>query len=172
MRRHWTSRILGVPGSVVTCVDLPFSFVGDTLLLPVDLFGLYKNSGAQLEGWTFRPLPGWEMPPYRHNTNRLNDAITDDYQDYIKKNALFLLEPVTGYYEDGTGQHAIKFPAYRPGQDDNGQNYVLIYNKENKRIRTIKWGCIGLRSLTLKKDPKNRCRQRIGCGHGDVVWST
>jgi hypothetical protein len=135
---------------------------------------LHENTGAELTGWTFRPQPGLETPPLGHNTNQLDKAVTDDYQEFIKKNKLELLHMVTGYYEDGTGQQAIAFQAFVSGRDEYcGRNYVLIYNKERKRIRTIKWGSIGLKPLTWNERPdKGTAAQHHYAGQlGDVMKS-
>jgi hypothetical protein len=68
-----------------------------------------------------------------------NKTITDDYKDYIKKlspKETQYLGP-TFYFEDGTGQHAVRI------ESDIGGTvrwyHVLIYDKENKRIKTIKY---------------------------------
>jgi uncharacterized protein YceK len=137
--------LFGMPIAVVTCVDLPFSLVGDTLLLPVDLARRQHNSGAELNGWTYRPFPGYEMPPYGHNTNHLDSAVMSDYQDYINKEGLAVLDSISGYYQNGMGLRAIKFTAFSPHREHYSHNYVLIYDKENKRIKTIKWGRTDLR---------------------------
>jgi hypothetical protein len=88
------------------------------------------------EGWTFRPFPGFEMPPYGHNTNRLDQAITDNYQDFLKKNNLSTVGAITGFFEDGTGQHAIQFET---GINGTSWVYTLIYDKNNKRIKVMRY---------------------------------
>jgi hypothetical protein len=98
-----------------------------------------KLTPDPLASWTFKPLPGWETPPYGHNTNHLDKAISDDYQDFIAKNNLRLFGAITGFYEGGTRQHAVEFTAFPP--DSNATwNYVLIYDTTNKRIKLIKYG--------------------------------
>ena len=74
-----------------------------------------------------------------------NKAITDDYKDYIQK-----LSPeerkfigYTEYFEDGTGQHAVKITI---GLNGTVWEHVLIYDKDNKRIKTIKYSNGGYRS--------------------------
>jgi hypothetical protein len=113
------------------------------MLMAMFLFGFGCNTSKPardpLVAWTFRPFPGWEAPPYGHNTNRLDKAISDDYQDFIKKNELNPFGAITGFYEDGTGQHAVEFAAF-PLDQNATWNYVLIYDKENKRIKLIKYG--------------------------------
>jgi hypothetical protein len=97
-----------------------------------------KLTPDPLAGWTFKPFPGSELPPYGHNTNHLDRAIIDDYQNFINTDKLIGGGPA-GFYEDGMGQHAVEFVAFPPGQNATW-NYVLIYNKENKRIKVIKYG--------------------------------
>ena len=92
-----------------------------------------------LSGWTFKPFPGWELPPNAHNTNSLSKAIIDDYQNFISNNKLMLRGPVTGFYENKLGQQAAEFEAFIP-DDYVSWHYVLIYNDEQKRIKVIKYG--------------------------------
>ena len=66
-------------------------------------------------------------------------VIVDDYQNYIQKllpeekkylGAVF-------YFEDGTGQHAVRIES-----DINGKDcwyHILFYDKDNKRIKIIKY---------------------------------
>lgn len=136
--------------TVVRCVDFPFSFAGDTVFLPVDLIKLHHNSDAELKGWTFKPFPGNELPRDPLNTNHLDKAIVDDYQDYINKNGLAVQDWIAGYYENGTGQHAVKFTAFQPHGSYYAHYYVLIYDKENKRIKVIWWGRMDMRSFTWR----------------------
>jgi|GEM_PF-1316309 len=97
-----------------------------------------KTTPDPLAGWTFKPFPGSELPPYGHNTNHLDKVIIDDYQNFIKTNGLLGGGPA-GFYEDGMGQHAVRFEAFPPDENASWQ-YVLIYDKENKRIKEIKYG--------------------------------
>jgi hypothetical protein len=115
------------------------------LIYPILLAALVWTAGCAtqtpdpLAGWTFRPFPGFEMPPYGHNTNHLNKAITENYQDFIAKNKLDTLGAITGFFENGTGQYAVGFRAF-----DNNHNaywhYALFYEKENRRTKVIKYG--------------------------------
>ncbi len=98
-----------------------------------------------LAGWTFKPFPGWEIPPYRYNTNHLDKAVIDDYQKFISDRRLNPFGAITGFYEDGTGRHAVDFQAFPPGENATW-NYVLIYDKENRRARTIRYNHIEYQS--------------------------
>jgi hypothetical protein len=80
------------------------------------------------------PLAGWKMD----FAPQLDPVIAKDCQDYIQK-----LPPegknvarVSGYFEDETGQHAVKIET-----PFNGISWVhaLIYDKDNKRIKAIKY---------------------------------
>jgi hypothetical protein len=66
-------------------------------------------------------------------------AIMDDYQNYIQKLPPNESGPYFGpvfYFEDGTGQHAIRIET---NENNERWYHVLIYNKENKRIKLIKY---------------------------------
>jgi len=91
-----------------------------------------------LAGWTFKPLPGWELPPFGHNTNHLDKAIADDYQDFINNNHLTLADAVKGYFENASGQYAVQFVAFSH-EENTTWTYVLFYDGKNRRIRVIKY---------------------------------
>jgi hypothetical protein len=83
------------------------------------------------------PLAGWNKL-FSADTEKLNSAIKNDFQEYLQS-----LSPrerddarYAHYYEDGEGQHAIRFEVPINGAD---WAYVLIYDKDNKRIKTIKY---------------------------------
>jgi hypothetical protein len=81
------------------------------------------------------PLPGYK-------------AISDDVQNFVNKLPVDHLADYAGggtrrwcywifgvtLFEDGTGQHAVKIKINRVNHDEN---YVLIYDKSNKRIKAI-----------------------------------
>ena len=82
------------------------------------------------------PLADFHVGDFR--TLEANKSITDDYKSYIQK-----LPPedikyarMSGYYEDGMGQHAVVIEV-----DLNGTawNHVLFYDKNNKRTKVIKY---------------------------------
>jgi hypothetical protein len=89
-----------------------------------------------LAGWTFRGFDDF-LPSHQRHHYQLDKAITDDYQDFIAKNKLDTLSAITGFYEDGTGQHAIEFEAFNSG--NTSWQYALIYDKEDKRIKVIRY---------------------------------
>jgi hypothetical protein len=111
------------------------------VLMAIFVFGFGCNTSKPetdpLAGWTLRGFDDY-LPSLQQHHYHLDKAITDDYQDFVKKNEL-QAAPVTGFYEDGTGQHAIRFEAFPRGQNASWQ-YVLIYDKESKRIKVLKYG--------------------------------
>ena len=113
-------------------IDMPFSAVADTLLLPVDLWP--ETQDPLKIGWTYFPLPNSYLNRDRQNTNRLNQTIDDDYKGYIAKEKLYVLRGVSGYYEDAKGRRAVEFEAYL---DHESATYVLIYDNKNKRVKVV-----------------------------------
>jgi hypothetical protein len=82
------------------------------------------------------PLVGWQKA-YKHEPDQ---AIEKDCQDYIQS---LKLSPEKGtyvayieFFEDGTGQHAEKITISLNKTD---WEHVLIYDKDDKRIKTIKY---------------------------------
>jgi hypothetical protein len=80
------------------------------------------------------PLAGWQGD----FNEQPNQVIVNDYQNYIQK-----LPPeerkyagVSDWLKDGTGQHAIRITI---GLNGTVWEHVLIYDKDNKRIKTIKY---------------------------------
>jgi len=69
-----------------------------------------------------------------------NKAITDDCNDYIQtlspEEKKYLGPSPIGFFEDGTGQHAVEI---KLGLNGANWHHVLIYDKNNKRIKTIKY---------------------------------
>src|SRR5260221_8037489 len=69
----------------------------------------------------------------------LDKVIKDDYQNYLKKHECIPTD-ISLFYEDGTGQHAVKVRI----EDINSDHfyYVFIYDKSNVRVKLMKfyWG--------------------------------
>jgi hypothetical protein len=80
------------------------------------------------------PLASWKL-----DFKQPDQAVAKDYQDYIHKlppnESGYYLGPVF-FYEDGTGQHAFRIET---NENNECWYHVLIYDKENKRIKTIKY---------------------------------
>ena len=92
--------------------------------------------------WTFgciAPAPRPDPLARFHFEDHNPDAtIEKDYRDYIQK-----LPPDEGkyagpihYLTDGAGQHAIMIMM---GIDNKVWRHILIYDKDDKRIKTIKY---------------------------------
>jgi hypothetical protein len=101
-----------------------------------------KSISDPVAGWAFQTFDDFLPSSQRHHYH-LDSAITDDYHNFIKTNNLNLMGAITGYYEDGNGQHAIEFVASPPKLNATW-NYVLIYDKDNKRTKVIKYNYSGV----------------------------
>jgi len=83
------------------------------------------------------PLAGFSAC-FSQDLNKLDKAISDDYNAYIQnlpareRNSA---GPVW-LFEDRTGQHAVRIEIALNGTD---WAHVLFYDKENKRVKTIKF---------------------------------
>ena len=80
------------------------------------------------------PLKSWSRD---EETNPSFDkAVKDDYQSYLKKSEC---DPIDGpyFYEDGTGQHAVKVLTEAASHDLI--LYVFIYDKAGQRTRVLKY---------------------------------
>jgi hypothetical protein len=87
------------------------------------------------------PLAGWQFD-FSRQPNRV---IEKDYRNYIQK-----LSPEEEKYAgpihtfiDGTGRHAVRITI---GLNGTSWQHVLIYDKDNKRIKTIKYSSGGYQS--------------------------
>jgi hypothetical protein len=74
------------------------------------------------------------------------EAISDDVQKYVNKLPVDHFSDCTRrwcywifdmqFYEDGTGKHAVGFTIYH---SDTIWGYVLIYDKNNKRVKAVRY---------------------------------
>jgi len=82
------------------------------------------------------PLSGFHVSDLQNLDS--NKVITDDYKNYIHILSHEEQKFIAGieYFEDGTGQHAIKITI---GLNQRNWRHVLIYDKDNKRIKAIKY---------------------------------
>ena len=115
-------------GDVWFVLDMPFSLVGDTIVVPIELYEAIPPPN---------PVKGWASD----NANQMNPAIIEDYQAYAHKvwpkDRDFFISEVY-FYDDGTGRHAVKVvlePALR-----EYKAYYLIYDTHNVRIKVVKGG--------------------------------
>ena len=91
------------------------------------------------------PLTGWKYC-YSDDPARSNKTIENDYQDYIKTLApekRSFTSSVVKMYEDGTGQHAVKIMR---GVNGTWWEHILIYDRDNNRIKVYKYPNGGYRS--------------------------
>lgn len=82
------------------------------------------------------PLAGFHAYSLQHLDD--NKVITADYKAYIKTlspDEQKYAGPIN-FYEDGNGQYAVEI---RIGLDGTDWSHILIYDKDNKRIKTIKY---------------------------------
>ena len=89
------------------------------------------------------PLGGWK-PLYGREEEKVDAGIRDDYQSYIQKlpNGEERVAP-TFLFEGPSGQHAMKMTS---GANGTVWVHILIYDKDNKRIKTIRYASGGYRS--------------------------
>lgn len=84
------------------------------------------------------PLAGWKVL-FSQDYEKLDKSISHDYLDYIQKLPIQDRKSATGpfwFYENGEGQHAVRIEIPLNG---TWWEHVLIYDKDNKRIKTIKY---------------------------------
>jgi hypothetical protein len=84
------------------------------------------------------PLAGWK-PLYGREEEKVDAGISDDYRDYIQHLSATEREYMgpREFFENGTGQHAVRLES-----DINGNEawyHILVYDKDNKRIKVIKY---------------------------------
>jgi len=83
-----------------------------------------------LEGWKFSNITNFES----------NTIVRNDCESYVKQlspdEQKFLGPSPFKYYEDETGQHAVTITI---GIDGKVWRHVLIYDKDGKRVKAIKY---------------------------------
>jgi hypothetical protein len=79
------------------------------------------------------PLAGWQK-----DYGKVDQPIVNDYQNYShtlspkeQNNIAYI-----NFFEDGTGQHAVEFMIEL---NHTNWRHILIYDKDDKRIKTIKY---------------------------------
>jgi len=108
------------------------------LIIPILVAALFWTAGCTTQ--EANPLAGWKLC-FSQDPKNLGPAIMADYQDFIQK-----LPPkerdyagIMNTFEDGTGQHAVRI-LVSSNHTNAAWYYALIYDKENKRIKVIKYG--------------------------------
>jgi hypothetical protein len=92
------------------------------------------GTGCEMSADQTNPIPGWQVD----FKTEPSPVVEKDYKDYIQK-----LPPdekrsahVSSWVKDGTGQHAIVIEVALNG---TWWNHVLIYDKDDKRIKAVKY---------------------------------
>jgi signal peptidase I len=80
------------------------------------------------------PLAGWNIDFSQPGPGDI--IIAKDYKDYIQKEKLQQYTPMVFFYENEIGQHAVEI---KFGLNKVNWHHVLIYDKDNKRIKTLKY---------------------------------
>ena len=88
------------------------------------------------------PLYGWKRS-WSQNPSKFDKAIVDDYQEYIQKlpqkERILAIESNISFFENSTGQHAVRISIPVEGLiGDIWWNHILVYDTNDRRIRTIK----------------------------------
>ena len=86
------------------------------------------------------PLAGF----YRADEANLakNKAIVDDYEDYLQKLPPKQQGPTQIlFYENQAGQHAVWMEIFE-GNENASWQHVLIYDRDNKRIKVVRCGYV------------------------------
>jgi uncharacterized protein YceK len=119
------------------CLDLPLSFGADTLWFPFDLYDyhLQIEEANLLKGWTFKYFDN-DYRIHGYTTNRFEQGIINDYENFAKQNGLDIVSVIYGHHEDGKGQYAVDFDA---GVGHDVFHYFLFYDKDGKRIKAKKY---------------------------------
>lgn len=111
------------------------------LILPITLAALVWTVGCA--GFVHHPDPlvGWKID----FNQQPSQAIVKDYENYIQElpNKERNVAHINHFYKDGAGQHAITIII---GLNGVWWRHVLIYDKNDKRIKTVKYSTGGYRS--------------------------
>jgi len=101
-----------------------------------DVAEVLIQHGSRGSKCTTKPFVDW----YSYGDIRFHfvKSVTDDYQEYITKNKLVMPNGFDVYYENQTGKYAVTFEAFLPNQNAS-QRYALIYDKNNRRIKVVKY---------------------------------
>ena len=123
-------------------LDMPFSLVGDTLMLPSDVYYQHKVRAYQERLRRFptdpNPLAGWKHIP----DARPDPAIVTDYESYIEqlpkdeRKVLIVNDYMVRLFEDGKGAHAMEIRLFLKHSE---WKHVLIYDESNRRVKVMKY---------------------------------
>jgi uncharacterized protein YceK len=126
----------------IPVIDMPFSFVVDTLYLPFDAHYKHQVSMHQESLKRFPPDPN-PLKVWKHTPNVQPDpAIVADYESYIEqlpqdqRKVLIVNDYMVRLFEDGNRAHAIEIRLYLKHTE---WKHVLIYDESNKRVEVLKY---------------------------------
>jgi hypothetical protein len=103
------------------------------------LISLFYETGCISSQPTTDPLAGWKYLQHVGHSH-FDKAVVDDYWDFIHKLPADETRGLDWYsineYSNDAGQHAVRIET-----TPNGRywEYVLIYDSNNKRIKSIKY---------------------------------
>jgi hypothetical protein len=93
--------------------------------------------GFGCTAWKPTPDP---LTGFHKSYKVLDQSIVNDYQNYIQnlspKEKQNLGPYPASFFEDNTGQHAVKIEI---GMDGNEWEHILVYDKDDKRVKTFKY---------------------------------
>ena len=127
-------------------IDLPGSFVVDTIYMPVDVW-TFLFAHPQPPG-SLEAVKGWKcwyanLQPPNQPTNHPNyvieQTILDDYPKFVENLKHKYPSPYVSevyFYGDGDGQHAVRLVIETDLRDY--REYYLMYDKSNARVKVIK----------------------------------
>lgn len=148
------------PGDYVL---LPFALVIDAVTFPVQAYvawGFGHPGPLFMAKWppAIDPLKDWsswseydeESHPAMHDSHGrilvqraqpakhppLDKAIKDDYQNYLQKHESGYFSNGAAFFEDGTGQHAVKIEV---GNNGNYTVYIFMYDNHNARTKIMRF---------------------------------
>jgi hypothetical protein len=104
-----------------------------------------------LKGWkSWRPYDEESNPPIYADKGRsvvqralpathtpLDKAIKDDYEQYLEKDEPRYYAMEILFFEDGTGQHAVRVQTFT--RDRDSYYYIFIYDESNARVEVLKY---------------------------------
>jgi hypothetical protein len=99
-------------------------------------------AGFVLIGGCTSPKPMTDPLAGFHAASKgLDQSIVNDYQNYIQKlspeEKKYLGPYPASFFEDGTGQHAVRIETDIDGKDC--WYHILFYDKDNKRVKVVKY---------------------------------
>lgn len=121
----------------LVCVKLHLHVVKIIRFILCALFaGSVCWTGCEMFASHTNPIAGWHGSSL--NTLQNNKAISDDYRAYINHLPSELRNDAgpADFLEDGTGQHAVSISFAVNG---TWWHHVLIYDRDNKRVKVIKY---------------------------------